>query len=339
MPVSRKLVWVAPVAMSVAFLTIPINRATPAGGPQPAAAAGEREKPRHCTDVEVKCADDSTLKLKLLDDKLEFVTKHGVLLVAVADVRRIDFASRVPPEVAEKVILAVSRLNNPDFQTREAATEELKCLRERAFPFALKAVKSDDPETSRRAEEVVKFIQARVAPANLELREADVVQTDDSRITGRLTAEVLRVKTSQFGEQELKLADVRSLRSLAGASAEEAAGAAAAPGNLSAYQQQWGKELAFNVTGFTPMPGSNTNLWGTDVYTLDSNLAAAAVHAGLVKPGEAAVVRVRVIHPPQQFAASFRNNVNSTAYGPYPAGAFEFVRRLGMADRGVRDAE
>jgi hypothetical protein len=154
-----------------------------------------------------------------------------------------------------------------------------------------------------------------------------VVQTDDSRISGRLTAEVLRVGTFQFGEQQLKLADVRMLRSGAGAVAEELAAAPQAPGNMSAYQQQFGKEVAFTVTGFTPVAGANPSLWGTDLYTLDSNLSAAVVHAGLAKPGETVAVRVRVVQSPPQFVASFRNGVASTAYGQYPAGAYEFVRK------------
>ncbi len=322
MPITRKLVWVAPVALSVALLTAPPAR----GGPQPPQPP-ESAKSRPTVDVEVKYIDDSTMKLKLLDEKLEFVTKHGVLQVAVADIRRIDFANRVPPDVAEKVMHAIGKLNHSDFKVREAATAELKGYRERAYPSALKALKSEDPETSRRADEVVKYIQARVTPALLETRDTDVIQTDDSKITGRLTAEVLRVGTFQFGEQQLKLSDLRTLRTFTGVAAEELAAAPQAPGNLSAYQQQWGKELAFTVTGFTSTPGANPSLWGTDIYTLDSNLAAAVVHAGLAKPGETVTIRVRIIQPPPQFVSSFRNNVNSTAYGAYPAGAYEFVRR------------
>lgn len=326
MPITRNLLWIAPLTLSVAVLTAPISSAIPGGGPQPPQPP-ESPKSRPHVDVEVKYVDDSTMKLKLLDDKLEFVTKHGVLHVAVTDIRRIEFAHRVPSDVAEKVMLAISKLNHSDFRVREAATAELKGYRERAYPYVLKALKNDDPEISRRAEEVVKFIQARVPPAHLEARDTDVMQTDDSRITGRLTAEVLRVNTFQFGDQQLKLADIRSLRTLTGAPGEEHSAAPQAPGNLSAYQQQWGKELDFTVTGFTPTPGANANVWGTDIYTLDSNLAAAVVHAGLAKPGETVVVRVRVIQSPQQFVSSFRNNVNSTAYNAYPAGAFEFVRR------------
>jgi hypothetical protein len=323
MPITRKLVWVAPIALSVAFLTAPLSSA----GPQPQQPA-EPSKPRPSVDAEVKYVDDSNMKLKLLDDKLEIVTKHGVLQVAVADIRRIDFASRIPADVAEKVMLAIAKLNHSDFRVREAATAELKGYRERAYPLVLKAIKSDDPEISRRADDIVKFIQAKIPASHLEARDTDVVITDDCKFTGRLSAEILRVSTFQFGEQQLKLADIRTLRIGPGAALqEEIATAAQAPGNLSAYQQQFGKEMVFAVTGFTPTAGANPSLWGTDLYTLDSNLAAAVVHAGLAKPGETVVVRVRIVQPPAQFVSSFRNNVNSTAYGAYPAGAYEFIRR------------
>jgi hypothetical protein len=322
MPINSTLGRFTPVVLSIALLTAPIASA----GPQPQQPP-ESAKPKPSVDVEVKFIDESTMKLKLQDEKLEIVTKHGILHVAAADIRRIDFANRVPIDVAEKVMLAIAKLNHSEFHTREAATAELKSFRERAYPLVIKAIKSSDPEVARRAEEVVKHIQARVPPALLEARETDVVHTDDSKYTGRLTAEILRVSTFQFGEQQVKLADMRTLRTMTGVAAEELAAAPQAPGNLSAFQQQWGKELTYSVTGFTPMAGANPSLWGTDIYTLDSNLAAAVVHAGLAKPGETVTIRVRIIQPPPQFVSSFRNNVNSTAYGAYPAGAYEFVRR------------
>lgn len=321
MPAVRKAIWLVPLGLSFGLWAAHLS-----AGPQPQQSL-EPAKPRPAVEVEVRYIDDSVMKLKLLDDKLELVTKHGVLLVAVADVRRIDFAPRIPADVAEKAVLTVAKLNHPDFQAREAATAELKGLRERAYPYALKAAKSDDPEIARRAGEVVKFIQAKVPGAYLESRDTDVVHTDDSRITGRLSAEVLRVSTFQFGDQQLKLADVRVLRTGPGGAPDDLIAAPAAPANLGAYQQQFGKELVFAVTGATPAANTNAAVWGTDTYTLDSQLGAAAVHAGLVRPGETAVVRVRIVASPAQFVATSRNGIGSTAYGNFPAGAFEFVRK------------
>jgi hypothetical protein len=275
-------------------------------------------------EVEVKCCDDSVLKLRLLDEKLELQTKYGVLSIPAADIRRIEFAPRIPPADAERISLAISRLSHPDYQIRERASAELLTFRERAYPFLLRATKSDNPEVSRRAEEAIRAIQSRVPAALLESREYDLVTTEDCKIVGRLTTSALRVHTTQFGEQLLRLSDLRVLS--AGSTASETATAPPAPTNLMAFQHQFGKELTYTLTGYTPGTGQ-ANVWGTDVYTLDSHLAAAAVHAGVVQPGKTAVVHVRIVQSPPQFIASYRNGINSTAYGNYPAGAYEFVRK------------
>src|SRR5262245_41755174 len=45
-------------------------------------------------------------------------------------------------------------------------------------------------------------------------------------------------------------------------------------------------------------------VWGTDTYTGDSFLGTAAVHAGLVKVDQTAVVKVTVVAPQQQYQGS-----------------------------------
>lgn len=73
-----------------------------------------------------------------------------------------------------------------------------------------------------------------------------------------------------------------------------------------------GTTYYFRVTG-----ASDGSLWGTDVYTGDSALAAAAVHAGAVKPGETAVVRITVVRPLNHYQGSVRNGVTSHDYQRY----------------------
>jgi hypothetical protein len=73
-----------------------------------------------------------------------------------------------------------------------------------------------------------------------------------------------------------------------------------------------GTTYYFRVTG--AVDGS---LWGTDVYTGDSALATAAVHAGAVKAGESAVVRMTVMSPLAQYQGSVRNGVTSHDFGRY----------------------
>lgn len=319
MPVFRTARRAAPLLSLVAFAAVAPVFATPVTTQSPSTSKAAPP------DAEVRCADDSVLRVKLLDDTLELVTKYGTLKIPVADVRRIDFATRTPPEVADRVTALVGQLNHPDYATRERASAQLRDYRERAYHPLVKAAKNPDPEVSRRAEESVRFIQQKLPAGALEPREFDVVHTDDAKLTGLISAAALKVQTGPFGEQALRLADVRGLK-VGGAAPEDAAAAAPAPANMMAFQHQFGKELVGTITAPQPS-GQGSGVWGTDVYTLDSNIAAAAVHAGVAQPGQTVVVRVRVVASPGQFVPSTRNGVSSTGYGNYPAGGYEFVRR------------
>jgi hypothetical protein len=75
-----------------------------------------------------------------------------------------------------------------------------------------------------------------------------------------------------------------------------------------------GTTYYFRVTGAT-----DGSIWGTDVYTGDSVLAVAAVHAGALKPGETGVVRVTVMTPLAQYQGSIRNGVSSHDFGRFGA--------------------
>jgi hypothetical protein len=88
--------------------------------------------------------------------------------------------------------------------------------------------------------------------------------------------------------------------------------AADAPARIQDLCDTPGTTYYFRVTG-----ASDGSIWGTDVYTGDSLLALAAVHAGAVKPGETAVVRVTVMRPLNGYQGSVRNGVTSHDYGRY----------------------
>ncbi|MGF1582343.1 MAG: LCCL domain-containing protein, partial [Gemmataceae bacterium] len=80
-------------------------------------------------------------------------------------------------------------------------------------------------------------------------------------------------------------------------------------------QHPIGQTLAFRVTG---PPPKTAGAWGTTVYTLDSRLAVAAVHAGVLESGQTATVRVIVLGPQPAFQASNQNGITSSPYGAYP---------------------
>lgn len=69
----------------------------------------------------------------------------------------------------------------------------------------------------------------------------------------------------------------------------------------------------------------SSRLWGTDIYTDDSSICTAAVHAGLITTSSGGTVTIEIRPAQQSYAASTRNGVASRDYG-YWNGSFIFVR-------------
>jgi hypothetical protein len=184
----------------------------------------------------------------------------------------------------------------------------------------LAAAMSDDVEVRKRAEDLAAKIKEAAPPELLEVRKNDVVFTKDSKFTGKIEGTALKANTFQFGEVQVKLADVRGLRA-AGFAEPDKLTALPDPGTLTGYANQFGKKLAFTVTG-----RADGSLWGSGVYTLDSTLATAAVHAGVLKAGETGVVKVEILVPPPAFAGTMQNGVTSNPWNAYPDGAYQFMK-------------
>lgn len=274
--------------------------------------------------AEVQFTNGSVLKLKILDERLSLKTPYGKLVIPFSDINEIECATRVPDEVAKHIGASIQDLGSSEFKKRDAATAQLAKLGEKAYPALVLAEKDKDAEVQRRARALLDKLRKAVADENLEIRDHDVIHTSLSKIAGRIEEFLFRAETPQFGEVRLKISDVRTIRSLSFRKEDKAEDSSALPnpGTLVAYHQQIGKTFTFNVTGAV-VGGA---VWGTDQYTLDSALAIAAVHAGVLKPGKAGKVKVKILPPIGAFVGSARNGVNTEHFGPYPGG-FEFVKK------------
>jgi hypothetical protein len=268
--------------------------------------------------------------LALLDERLRLATPYGELLIPVTDVLRIDFSTRIPPEVAARIEAAIARLASAEFESREQASAELFAFQERAYAALVRAQESEDLEVVRRAEQLLGKLRETIGDERLEVREQDVVYTADSKIAGTLVAEALQVRTAQFGEQRLQLAEVRSI-AYPGAVEPAAKEVVPDPGTLAEYQGAVGKTISFKVTGVGQggggfgRGGGSGAVWGTDVYTLDSTLSVAAVHAGVLRSGQSGIIRVTIVGPQNAFEGSVRNGITTSGWGQFPGG-FKFKR-------------
>jgi hypothetical protein len=84
------------------------------------------------------------------------------------------------------------------------------------------------------------------------------------------------------------------------------------PGAVSAQAADIGKTFLYEVTGTT-----TGSVWGTEVYTSDTNLGTAAVHQGLLKPGEKDILKVKIIAGQTQYMGTTKNGVTSMPYGEW----------------------
>ncbi|HEV3257510.1 MAG TPA: LCCL domain-containing protein [Gemmataceae bacterium] len=261
--------------------------------------------------VEVRFIANTSQKVRLRNQKLELITPHGTLVIPIADIQRIEFATRISDEDGQRIALAIADLGSRRFQARRAATAELLKMGEKAYPALLQAAKDRDPEVQRRAADLLDKLREAFPEEELLVRKHDVVYTVDSKITGRISTTVLKVDASS-GAAQLKIAELRSLLAPS-ADDFDVAKAAPDPGNLTALQNQIGKTFVFKVTG----AATGGWIWGTNVYTSDSTLAIVAVHAGIVKPGKTGVVKVTIVAPLAAYEGSTRNGVTSQPYGPW----------------------
>ena len=83
-----------------------------------------------------------------------------------------------------------------------------------------------------------------------------------------------------------------------------------------------GDQVTLQLTG-----RANGPVWGDFIYTLDSDLGTAAVHAGLLAVGETKPVKIWVVPPPDRFGEATRNGIRSMKWGAFPAAFLMQVAR------------
>src|SRR5262249_56820200 len=133
--------------------------------------------------ADVTCADGSTVRIALLNETVELETKYGKLTIPAADVLRIEFAFRLPDDVAKKIAAQIKRLGDTSFEEREAASKELRETGLRAYPALEEAAKSGDAEVARRATQLLGEIREKVSADDLTFPKKDRIQTAEFTVS------------------------------------------------------------------------------------------------------------------------------------------------------------
>lgn len=85
------------------------------------------------------------------------------------------------------------------------------------------------------------------------------------------------------------------------------------------YEGQNGSVFSITVTGKL-----NGTVWGSGIYTNDSDVEVAAVHAGIVKVGETKTVKITILPGQNSYESTMRNGIKTDSYGDWH-GSFKFT--------------
>jgi hypothetical protein len=96
------------------------------------------------------------------------------------------------------------------------------------------------------------------------------------------------------------------------------------PGQLRADATQIGQVWYFEVVG-----NASGSIYGTDIFTSDSSLAMAAVHSGVLVPGERGIVKVTILPGQSNYVSSTRHGITSHAYSSWGV-SFKVERTFGI---------
>jgi hypothetical protein len=223
----------------------------PAPAPAPAEVKGDvaRVVPSGPPEFEVRFADDSVVRLILLEPSISITTKYGALSIPTPDIRRVELGFRYPAGIEAKIETAITNLGATAYRQREDASQALMGFKELAVPSLRRAVKSPDAEIKRRAEEILKKLTDSLPAEKINLRDHDLVETTEFTIKGRLEGQSLKARTKYFGEVPLVVAELRNMKS-------------SLPGSHSAKEVQ--------IDAATYASPNNQNIW------LDTHVDIAA---------------------------------------------------------------
>jgi hypothetical protein len=161
---------------------------------------------------EVRFMDDSIVRVFLLPEKLDLVTRYGKLSIPVSECQRVDFGVRCPEGLEQKIMKAIDDLGAEPYKVRETALKNLIEWGPYAYPRLYQASKSGTPEVAKRVAIALEKIRAKHPARNLRLREEDVIVTPFFTVVGHITNAQLKTKSKNFGELSVTLADLRSIR-------------------------------------------------------------------------------------------------------------------------------
>jgi hypothetical protein len=271
---------------------------------------------------EVRTTDGKIRKFTPVDELLTLDTRFGAVKVPMKEVKRLELGQRLSDGDRKAIAAAIAEVVGGTGRPREAAKDALVGFGLAAYPAVGRALKSAPKEAQPHLTLVREKLKGLIGEDDEEPIDQDVIVTaDGSRLAGTLSPEAVRVT---LGGEEKKLGWKEArVMAFGPIEVEEKLeviqlGSGGVHGLMQTHFEKW---VGVQVTGV----GSGS-VWGSGPYTTDSTLGAAAVHAGVLKEGETAVIKLRVKADAGGYTGSTKNGVTTSNWGPYQ-GCFEVAAK------------
>jgi hypothetical protein len=160
--------------------------------------------------------DGTLVRILTLQETLEVETKYGKMTIPTGDIRKIEFGLHMSEDITKKVADAMRDLESDDFQSREDGGKRLVTLGRFAYPALVKASKGTNLELTRRIQDLLKEIKGKFPEGQLKMKTEDIVQTTEFTLAGRITTPSFKFRTEHFGDVQIGLAQLRTMRVLGG---------------------------------------------------------------------------------------------------------------------------
>lgn len=99
-----------------------------------------------------------------------------------------------------------------------------------------------------------------------------------------------------------------------------------APVNFADYEGKMGDIVSYSITG-----ALDGRIYGTNIYTEESDFGTAAVHAGFLKVGDTKNITMRILSGRMWYTASTQNSISSLSYGPWSR-SYTFLNTTSVTD-------
>jgi hypothetical protein len=130
--------------------------------------------------------------------------------------------------------------------------------------------------------------------------------------TGPVRVTVLAGQKQYVGTRQHGIESISSGPALGSFRIETGSGSSSRPTSIANLRGRFGTTVTVPVIG-----SASGQVWGNEIYTDDSSLAAAAVHAGVLQPGEFGFVKVTLLGGQMSYPGIARNGIVSQTYAEW----------------------